>query len=355
MAQQSLQSVAHLDLVNGYLDAFFSRKVQAARDMNPRYEALWREMARVGGYGKRLRPLMVLQAYEAFGGSEPSRVVPAAAACELLHVSMLVHDDIIDRDLLRHGQPTIQAAYLKRYASEISDETDRTHNAISAAILAGDLLLSEARGLMTKCEAPDELVRQAGYAFDQSVFEVAGGELLDVESVHAPRGSVDSLAIMTYKTASYSFIGPLTIGATLAGASLPALKALHSYGLNLGIAYQLTDDILGVFGDSDETGKPNDGDIHEGKATYLAERMYTLGSSDDIELFETYYGNPATDAHGCEIIKDLFTKTGALEETQRLIHIYAERARHDIAMFGLAPHATAVFDALIERSTARKQ
>lgn len=354
MPQHSLQSIAHLTLINGYLDAFFSRKIQAAREMNPRYEALWREIARVGSYGKRLRPLMVLEAYEAFGGNEPSRVIPAAAACELLHVSMLVHDDIIDRDLVRHNQPTIQAAYLKRYASEVTDPTDRNHNALSAAILAGDLLLSEARGLIAKCEAPDTSLRQAGFTFDQAVFEVAGGELLDVESAHAPRGNIDALSIMAYKTASYSFIGPLAIGAGLAGASLAHLKTVRSFALNLGVAYQLTDDILGIFGDSAETGKPNDGDIHEGKATYLVERLYALGTSDVVETFEALYGHPRTDEAGCNTIRKLLINTGALAESERLVKQYVDRARADLGRLDLAPRSHAAFESLIIASTDRK-
>lgn len=353
MPNPLLQSATRLPLVNGYLDAFMSRKIQAAREVNPRYEALWHEIARVAGAGKRLRPLMLLQAYEAFGGQEPSTVTPAAAACELLHVSMLIHDDIIDRDLIRHGQPTIQGAYLKRYAGEVRDTADRNHNAMGAAILAGDLLLSDARGLITKCEVTEELARHAGYAFDQAVFEVAGGELLDVESASAPRGSVDSLAIMTFKTASYSFVGPLLIGAILAGAPLNAQRTVRSFGLNLGVAYQLTDDILGIFGDSDETGKSNDGDIREGKATYLVERFYALASADQVEAFERHYGNRQTDAAGCETVRALLTATGALHQTETLVGQYVERARRDLAQLGLTDEHTAAFEALIAASTDR--
>jgi len=354
MPHTSLQSVAHLSLINSYLDAFFNRKIQAAHDINPRYEALWREMARVANYGKRLRPLMVVHAYEGFGGTDVSKITPAAAACELLHVSMLIHDDIIDRDLMRHGQPTIQAAYFKRYGGEVSNSTDRVHNAMSAAILAGDLLLSEARSLMTKPEAENEWLRQAGYYFDQSVFEVAGGELLDVESAQAPRGTVDPLSIMAYKTASYSFIGPLMIGASLAGASADALPSLRSFALNLGIAYQLTDDILGVFGNSSDTGKPNDGDIHEGKATYLIERLYALASSDAIVEFEQYYGRKDTDDDGSSRVRALLTESGALHETERLVHRYATQAKNDLHNLELSETATSVFEDLIVRCTDRK-
>lgn len=352
--QQSLQSVAHLSLINRYLDALLSRRISTAAEMSPRYETLWREIARISGFGKRLRPLMVIQSYEAFGGSDVSRIIPAAAACELLHISMLIHDDIIDRDLVRHGEPTIEAAYQRLYASEVSDKRIRTHNARGAALLAGDLLLSEARGLITKCEAAPDALRHAGYAFEQAVMEVAGGELLDVEAAHAPRGSIDPLSVMAYKTASYSFIAPLTIGAILAGA-LPADRALiRSFALNLGIAYQLTDDILGVFGNTDETGKSTSGDISEGKATYLVQQFYALADHGMIEEFERYYGKRGVTPEDSRIVRDLLTASGALHESEALIQTYVTRARHDLAALTLAPKYADDFEQLIVRSTNRK-
>lgn len=347
------ESATHATLVTTYLDAFFARKIAAAREIHPRYETLWREIARVSSQGKRLRPLMLLMAYEAFGGNESSGVIPAAAACELLHVSMLVHDDIIDRDMMRHGEPTIQAAYETRYAGEVKRDADRQHNAVAAAILAGDLLLSEARSLITKAESTEDAIRAAGYIFDQAVFEVAGGELLDVESSATLHGSVSSLIIMTYKTASYSFIGPLLIGATLGGASLGQQKLIRSFALNLGIAYQLTDDILGVFGDTVTTGKPNDSDIHEGKATYLVERFYGLASADKVAEFETIYGSSTASAEDCHRIRELFASSGALGETERLVRSYTEQANRDLTELSLDTLAHDSFSRLVASCTDR--
>ena len=349
----STESTTHQTLVNTYLDAFLSRKTAAAREIHPRYETLWSEIARISSRGKRLRPLMVLMAYEAFGGAESSRIIPAAVACELLHISMLVHDDIIDRDLIRHSEPTIQAAYEMRYAHEITDEEDRRHTAIAAAILAGDLLLCEARGLITKAEASDDAVRQAGYVFDQAVFEVAGGELLDVESSLAPRGHVEAITIMTYKTASYSFIGPLLIGATLAGASLSQQKTLRDLALNLGVAYQLTDDILGVFGNTIDTGKPNDGDIHEGKATHLVEQFYAHANAADVERFERIYGNKNASRTDCEFIRTIFTACGALADTERKVRVHIDMALESLSSLHLDTTSHAAFVELIGKCTDR--
>lgn len=353
MSELSALPATDLTLVNTYLDAYLNRKNLAARDIHPRYETLWREIARISGFGKRLRPYMVLLAYRAFGGTEPSRIVPAAVACELLHISMLIHDDIIDRDLLRHNQPTIQKTYETRYAGEVSDPRVRRHNALSAALLAGDLLLSEGRSLITKVEAPAEAVRHAGHAYDEALFEVAGGELLDVESAGAPRGSVDALTVMTYKTAGYSFIGPLLIGSILADAPLATQKILRSFALNLGIAYQLTDDILGIFGSTDLTGKPTDSDIHEGKATYLVERFYALAAAPDVALFERFYGNKEAAVEDCETVRQLLHKTGALAETERAVTQYAAHARSELAQLGIDAANEAAFLHLIKRCTDR--
>lgn len=353
MPQPSVSSALHRALITDYLDAYFSRKIVAAREIHPRYESLWREIERVSGSGKRLRPLMVIMAYEAFGGVDVSRAIPAAAACELLHVAMLVHDDIIDRDRLRHGQPTIQAAYETRYAGEVADPAVRDHNALGAAILGGDLLLSDARAMMTRADASAEALAHAGRVFDQAVFEVAGGELLDVESAGAPRGSVDALSVMTHKTASYSFVGPLLIGAVLAEASAANQKVLRSFALNLGIAFQLTDDILGVFGNTDETGKPNDGDIHEGKATYLIERFYGLAPAGDVARFEALYGNPKTSAAGCADVRRLLEGSGALRSTERQVATYTARANADLARLPLSAESRAAFETLVRLSTDR--
>jgi geranylgeranyl diphosphate synthase type II len=353
MAHSPLQSTAYRTVIETYLEGLLHRRVQSAHDMSPRYEALWQEIVRVSRYGKRLRPLMVFQAYESFGGQEITQIVPAAAACELLHVSMLIHDDIIDRDTLRHGQATIEGAYRSTYAAEVTSPRDQSHNALSAALLAGDLLLNEARSLITKCEVDPDRLQRAGHAFDQAVFEVAGGELLDIESVHAPRGSIDPLSIMAYKTASYSFVGPLSIGAILAGAPLNAQNTIRSFALNLGIAYQLTDDIIGVFGNSNVTGKPNDGDISEGKATALVQQFYTLAKPDKIEQLETYYGQRGITADQVSLIRDLLKTSGALHETELLIKTYVTRARRDLAALELAPEHFSRFEELISVCTER--
>lgn len=282
------------------------------------YDELWNSIIRlIKAGGKRLRPYLVAQAYSMYDGEEKLNILPVAAAHELLHLSMLVHDDIIDRDDIRYGILNVSGAYKQRYKH--IEVPDSNHHASSAALLAGDVLLSSAYDIIlnSRLDASSKVI--AAQQIARSVFAVVGGELLDMESVLYELESADPLMIAEYKTAVYSFVGPLQSGALLAGAPEEDCVMLGNYGINLGMAFQLADDMLGVFGDAEITGKSVVSDIKEGKRTYLMQQAYRLATPEQLIVLDKYVGLQSITSEQAEIVRNILQESGALEATRQKI------------------------------------
>lgn len=278
--------------IDNYLIELIDEKIIRADKMSVRYGDLWRALEKlVKAGGKRLRPAMVYEAYVAYGGEHDDKA-PLLAGCaiELLHISLLIHDDIIDRDTIRHGALNVTGQYINKYSKSLSDDQEVMHFANGAALLAGDLLLAESHHLIASIDyISKDSSGLTATCFADAIFAVCGGELIDTESsfldTHIP-----ALAMYEYKTSSYSFVGPLTIGAALAGASDTQLDQLRYIAHPLGVAYQLQDDLLGVFGNTLKTGKSSVGDIREGKRTYMVEQFDLLATKEQKDVFYRVFG-----------------------------------------------------------------
>lgn len=284
-------------LVNSRLDAYCKQRLSQAASYGGGYAILWQFTSKIilAG-GKRFRPYMFLMAYQAYAEHHSLEgVYPAALAQELIHLSMLVHDDIIDRDLTRYGIANVMGQYEQYYATSITDPNERQHMARSSAMLAGDVLLSDAYRLLSQLEVPGPRLARAVEIMSQAVFEVVGGELLDTEAAFMRDPLIDAKSIALHKTASYSFVSPVTMGAVLAGASDGEVSKLRTLSEYLGVGYQLRDDLLGVFGDESRTGKSVTSDITEGKRTYLIEQFDATASPQQRAVFyEVFHNDRAT-------------------------------------------------------------
>ncbi|TAH32123.1 polyprenyl synthetase family protein [Candidatus Saccharibacteria bacterium] len=353
MAVSGRSFVQYDHAVQATLEDFFSTASEAARLIHPDYLRLWRELARVtSNGGKRLRPKMVVLTYTALGGSDSERVVPAAAALELLHISLLVHDDIMDRELTRRGQPNVSGIYYQRHYTLLDDDSQRRHYSDSAALLGGDLLLAGSLELMDSCIAPASYVMAAKRIFYRAIREVAGGQLLDSEAAFTPESaSVENIA--RYKTASYSFIGPLLIGACLAGADQATQDSLKRFGTALGIAYQLQDDLLGVFGDEAITGKSTSSDLREGKQTYVVEYFLNHAPSEQKALFTASFGKPDISDTEIAHLKALLIDVGARTATEVRLSSYLERAHAALDELSLSDQAQTDFAWLVDACVRR--
>lgn len=342
------------DLLDDIISDYFSRSLHKAQSISPYYAKLWEEMSRLAGVGgKKLRPKMTLLSYQAFGGQSVEKVLPIAVAQELLHLAMLIHDDIIDRDYVRYGVDNIAGGYKKNYESIVPDDAERLHYAHSAAILAGDLLISGAYHMTLEADIEPAMILEVQKLLSKSIFEVVGGELIDTESSFREFGEIKAETIALYKTASYSFIGPLLIGALLAEASVEDQAYLRLFAENLGIAFQLRDDVIGVFGDEEQTGKSTTGDIREGKRTYMIEQFHQFANDQDRVLFEKYFGNQNISDDEARVVKDLLISSGALEGIEEAIARYEVKAHSALDSLDLHGEYVEQFRALITKATRR--
>lgn len=309
--------------IHAALAGLFQEKVPQAHAIHPSYGRLIEEIERVVmNGGKRLRPYLVYIG----NGAINAHATRVGVAHELLHAALLVHDDIIDRDDIRHGQPTIHHAYFAHhYQKVISDDTERIHFSRSAALLAGDLLISWAYELLGQLPQSSALIAR----ISQGIFEVAGGELLDTESPFIPEVR-DPLVIYRYKTAGYSFIAPLLSGAELQGLSGEDIKALETYASSLGVAYQIQDDLLGTFGDTEITGKSSVNDLREGKYTLLITYFLEVANDEQVALYKNVFGNTAATQEEIDSLKMAIDASGAKNRTIEELHRHIEIARNQL-------------------------
>lgn len=255
------------------IDAALRRIRDRADALGPGFGALADAVGRAATGGKRFRPALVVASFEAFGGvpADAPGLYPVAAAFELLHTAFVVHDDVIDHDLVRRGIPNVAGEFRSRGRARGADAAGAALLGDAAAILAGDLLLHEASRLVALADV-DAAVRAGVFVLlDDAVYVSAAGELADVENSVAA-DVVDSASLLDTafnKTAVYSFRSPLAAGAILAGAAADVVDVLAAAGGRLGLAYQLVDDLIGAFGSAEQAGRETGGDLRESKRTPL--------------------------------------------------------------------------------------
>ncbi|MBQ1071222.1 polyprenyl synthetase family protein [Micromonospora sp. D75] len=278
------------------------------------------------GGGKRLRPAFGYWGYRGAGGVDSDQVVAALAALEFVQASALIHDDLMDRSDTRRGEPAVHRRFAARHrAAGWGGDADAFGD--SAAILLGDLCLVWSDELLHSSGLPPATVARARPVFDEMRTEVTVGQYLDVLTQATADTSLDRAAkVARYKSAKYTVERPLLLGAALAGAPAEVHAAYSAYGLPLGEAFQLRDDVLGVFGDPELTGKPAGDDLREGKRTYLvAAALETLDEAGR-EALLAGLGVPDLDAAGVDRLRELITSSGALERAERHITALTESA-----------------------------
>jgi geranylgeranyl diphosphate synthase type II len=298
--------------VNESLDQLFVARMGEAQKIDASYARLWQTMQNtVRAGGKRLRPYLVVVG----GGQVDRSTLPIACAYELVHAAMLMHDDIIDRDDMRHGVLNMNGHYSQLYSRSTDRETAR-HHGQSAGILAGDALIAEAFALLAEAALPVEVYKKVLGEFRQAIFDVVGGELLDVEAGFLP--GVNPITIAHYKTAIYSVVAPLCSGAYCAGRSEQEITLLRKYGRHVGVAFQLQDDVIGLFGDANVSGKSTTSDLIEGKRTALIEAFLRRAETSEKAIFEAVFANQhATDQQLADL-KSAIVHSGAKEEITEL-------------------------------------
>ena len=297
--------------VQNLIADIINRRILEAEAIHPAYAELWRRVLAISLHGgKRTRPYLTMLGY----GQFDDKVVPIAAAQELLHIAMLMHDDIIDQDSIRHGVKNITGLYVDSYGEHAAEQA--THFANSAALLAGDALISEAYQCIAASDVSLETAKMLHKRLGQSIFEVIGGELMDVEAGFVKDTDYDPFDIYYYKTASYSFVGPLVTGALSAGADKETINLFKRYGTEAGIAFQLQDDILGLYGDPEVTGKSVLTDLREGKATHLIDIHKQHYTPEMKARFDVLFGNQDVADEEIAILKQDIIDSGARQAVE---------------------------------------
>ncbi|MDB5178475.1 MAG: geranylgeranyl pyrophosphate synthase [Patescibacteria group bacterium] len=272
------------------------------------------------GGGKRLRPYLAYLTYSGLGGTRYDAFVPAAVSQELLHHFLLIHDDIIDRDFTRHGGLNVEGTYRERFLAKGLPPADALHYAESFALLAGNAACALGLRAVTDAKFGAKLKLEALRCMQYMLFEIMGGELMDVDS-SISGGTISPerlLRICHYKTATYSFQAPLQFGAILAGAPSGVQGQLRRFGHSLGIAFQLADDLLGVYGDEAKLGKPVTSDLREGKQTLLIYHGFELASATQAKTLRSLWGNRQADADELAEVRRILRDCGAQAKTAEL-------------------------------------
>lgn len=350
----SLQLSQVREQVNSQIEEFCQTQIVRAHAMSPIYADLWESIQRYfAGGGKRIRPYLTLLAYEAYGGQQQEVMVQVSSAWELLHGCLLMHDDIIDRDFVRHGQLNVSGDYKARYSKLLSQE-EATHYANGAALLAGDMALSAAYRFVFTSQLTDSQKILAMSMLDEAIFVVGGGELLDMEASLLPVGAVNPNIIAEQKTANYSFVSPMMMGAILAGASEEQIELLKQFGMAVGTGYQLVDDLLGVFGDETVTGKPVTSDLREGKRTVLLSKTYELVTDEQRQFIDriSRAGSTVTDDDAALFI-DLAVSSGAKAAVEQEIDVQKKIASETLQNMGLEEDYVKAFESVISMALER--
>ncbi|AJT42832.1 polyprenyl synthetase [Psychromicrobium lacuslunae] len=285
--------------------------------------------------GKRMRALLCYWGWRGAGGPTDSTapISNAGAALELFQAAALIHDDIIDRSDIRRGAPSVHRQFSQLHQRQRwSLDPERFGHA--AAILAGDLCLSFSEEVFAEVAATvaAPAAARARTVFNTMRAEVMAGQYLDIlEEVAGPsRGAAGAVeraqSIIRFKSAKYSTEHPLVLGGALAGGSAELLRGYSDFALPLGEAFQLRDDMLGVFGDPQSTGKPAGDDLREGKRTVLIGYTLQLASKTEAEFVDQRLGIPDLPEPDIARIREIMQECGAVTSTEALIESYQQTA-----------------------------
>lgn len=334
------ESTRLVDLVQERIDEFLEERA-------PQLSAIAEEIDDFVGTsrdllsgGKRFRALFCYWGWQAVStpgvgfdvaDEAPERdlpaIVTAAAALEVFHAAALVHDDIMDNSDTRRGRPAAHKRFEALHGENGWLGNPRSFGG-SAALLLGDLLLGWSDEIFDSAlrSLTGPAASAAGRAeFNRMRTEVTVGQYLDIVEENAWRNHPESELlprahrVIVYKSAKYSVESPLAIGAALGGGTTEQTAALRAFGLPLGIAYQLRDDLLGVFGDPEVTGKPAGDDLREGKRTVLIALARTALPANSRALLDELLGDRDLDARQVEVLQSVIRDSGAIDRVERII------------------------------------
>ncbi len=335
-----------LQAFNPVLEAYLAQKARKAQTAFPplAQQALqeFLQAYTMREEAKRIRPLLFCCGYLCLGGKDTEAVLQASISIELLQTALLIHDDIIDRSEERRKAKTMHLLwedYYERMRANSSvhltrNERDKkSHFGVSMGILLGDIASGLAYEALGGSDFSMERKLAAIQTFSEVIHRVAFGEMLDVELGMKELSKVteeEILRVYELKTAGYTTEGPLHVGAVLTGATRNELKLLSEYAIPLGIAFQIQDDLLGMFGSYEDSGKDEGSDLIEGKRTVLLLNAWQNSRGSARDLLNRVLSEPKMACQHLQSVREIIVATGALKHSLQLIEHYLHRVHQSL-------------------------
>jgi geranylgeranyl diphosphate synthase type I len=341
------EAVAFKARVDEVLCSFVAEEADRFAAIDPALDVVARQVEQSVTGGKRLRAAFCYWGWRAAGQPDSDALVRAAGSMELVHAAAMMHDDLIDDSALRHGRPTAHMAL----RSALRRRPRAANAARSLAMLVGDLLMSLAGQLFATSGLPAAYLGRARPLWAALARELIAGECLEILHTGATPDTTASLKVIRYKTAKYTVEQPLLIGGALAGAGERLREGYSAYGLPLGEAFQLRDDLLGLFGDPERTGKTNLDDVRGHRPTALLAETWRIASGEEREQLRALLGRRDLDGNGLEAVRAVMRRLKAPDRIEEMITERVEEATRCLHDLDLPGHATAAL-AVLARSAA---
>jgi len=301
------------------LNEFFDSKIEEVSVYSPWHKKYYENVKEyIMRGGKRLRPVLILLGYKSIKGDEvPDNLYTAACSVEILHNGSLLHDDLIDHDETRRGGKTFHATYRDLYFERSSNKAASNDYGMTMAILGGDSLINLGAAAITAADLEPAVAVKLHHYYEFAFQNLVDGVLLEMHMIDDKSATPETYLRMVRMKTAVLFDRSLMMGATVAKASSSQISALEEFGVNVGKAFQVQDDILGSFGDEAKLGKSVSGDIREAKRTMLVFEAYKRGSTDQKRELDELLGKEGMTDDEVNRVRDIFRETGALEATQK--------------------------------------
>jgi geranylgeranyl diphosphate synthase, type I len=318
--------------INKKLEKYFDQEIKHAFGVSPKERELtihlWEHIKEhCLRPAKRLRGSFIYYGYLLLGGKDEKAIMDAALSIELIHTALLMHDDFMDEDDIRRGKPTTHKFY-ETIHKKNNYKNNAAHYGHSMAIDAGDTALLAGFEVLTHANFPNKNKIEGITRQLRGIINTAFGQAFDITLESQGKATdQDIFDLHLAKTAIYTYENPLHIGAILAGAQKDDLKLLSQYALPAGIAFQLQDDILGLFGNPEKTGKSDDSDIREGKMTLLYTQVLKRSNLKQKQIVSSLWGKKDLTKKEASLVKKIVISTGSLEYSKKTSIKHAQKAQ----------------------------
>ncbi|MFZ9360041.1 MAG: polyprenyl synthetase family protein [Candidatus Nanopelagicales bacterium] len=348
-----LKSLEIRPRIQNCLDSFISEQRPILNQVSKSLDELANFTNEFLSGGKRLRAAFCYWSFIGSGGIDSEEIIKAASSLEFLQACALIHDDVMDASDTRRGKPSIHKKFEQMHSSNKWLGESKQFG-IGGAILLGDLVLSWADELlMNSGIAPNDLLR-GKKIYDLMRTELMAGQYLDIFEQARGGGSLENaFNVIRYKSAKYTIERPLHLGCALATDDKNLMQVFSQFGLPLGEAFQLRDDVLGVFGDPEETGKPAGDDLREGKRTVLIEMTYANASQTQKQKLDQLFGKDIN-VEEVSALREIVTETKALEQVEKMINDRFDQSNKAISMANITNPAKEALSELALAATSRR-